>query len=664
MKLNRLQLENFKGARALTLEPRGCDISVYGDNGVGKTTIADAFYWLMFGKDSQNRADFEIKTLDGDNKTLHGLDHSVEAVLDIDGTPLQLKKTYKETFTKKRRSPTAEFTGHTTDYFINTVPVQKKEYDSRIDSICSEKTFRMLTDPQYFNVTLPWQDRRKLLLQICGDVSDADVIADHPTLKDLTAILGAHTLEDYRKIIKSRLTAINGELELIPARIDEASRSITEVADGNHSDLVASRSQRLQTLQEKRAQAQAGGSVAEISNQILRIDGEMLAIANGLRQVSNPLREDAMRRQSELKREIGDAELWIKNLESKVLAGNSDVQRLRTKRESVLARHKEISETTFTAPDAPDVATCCPSCGQDLPHDQVEAAIAEYNSARAKKAEAFEVDKQRRLADLMAEGRPGDKPLKTWISDKEAEVEQWQVEIEQKRTELNALKHSLATLVIPDAESRDPEYDEGYRSKRSEKQELEAKLARHREDAGAALAEVDQEIATCRTLLEEARNAVAAVEANARATARVEELKAKEKQLSQEYETLQGHQFLTEEFIRAKVGMLTEKINGRFTLTRFRLFDEQVNGALNECCEAMYNGVPFGSLNHGARVNLGLDVINVLAQHMGFAPPIFCDNSESVTSLLHTAGQQIRLVVSASDKTLRVETAANLKAVA
>jgi hypothetical protein len=75
----------------------------------------------------------------------------------------------------------------------------------------------------------------------------------------------------------------------------------------------------------------------------------------------------------------------------------------------------------------------------------------------------------------------------------------------------------------------------------------------------------------------------------------------------------------------------------------------------------MFNGVPYSNLNHGARINVGLDIINTLAEHYGFAPPVFIDNAEAITQLLPTRGQMIRLVVSERDKSLRVEVAQDEK---
>ena len=127
MRLLRLIIRNFKGIREFTLDALGENISVFGDNATGKTTLFDAFSWLLFDKDSANRKDFDIKTLTEDGQAIHGLDHEVEAVLLLDsGKELTLKKTYREKWTKKRGSAKAEFTGHTVDHFIDGVPVQRK----------------------------------------------------------------------------------------------------------------------------------------------------------------------------------------------------------------------------------------------------------------------------------------------------------------------------------------------------------------------------------------------------------------------------------------------------------------------------------------------------------------------------------------------------------
>ena len=173
IRLNQLLLKNFKGARDIGLVLRGEKTAIFGDNSTFKTTCADAFSWLLFGKDSQGRADFEIKTLDDSGEALHGLEHAVEAALDVDGKKTELRKVYRELWTKKRGSLVKEFTGHTKDTFIDGVPVTQSEYEEWIAELADEKAFRLLTNPLEFAERLHWQERRRILLEVCGDMSDA-----------------------------------------------------------------------------------------------------------------------------------------------------------------------------------------------------------------------------------------------------------------------------------------------------------------------------------------------------------------------------------------------------------------------------------------------------------------------------------------------------------
>ena len=154
MRLLDLSLSNFKGVKAFTVNANGEDITISGRNATGKTTIADAIAYLLFGKDSQFKSKFEIKTLDSTGEALHGLDHSVTAsfLLD-DGRTIALKKIYAEQWKKPRGASEKIFSGHTTDYFVDGVPVKKKEYDEITSSIADEETFKLLTSPsfQYIN---------------------------------------------------------------------------------------------------------------------------------------------------------------------------------------------------------------------------------------------------------------------------------------------------------------------------------------------------------------------------------------------------------------------------------------------------------------------------------------------------------------------------------
>jgi len=132
-------------------------------------------------------------------------------------------------------------------------------------------------------------------------------------------------------------------------------------------------------------------------------------------------------------------------------------------------------------------------------------------------------------------------------------------------------------------------------------------------------------------------------------------LSDQERALSAEFEELERQLYLADQFVRTKVGMLELKINSRFKMARFKLFDEQINEGLREICVVTHNGIPYPSMNNSARINIGLDICDNLSEHFGKQIPIWIDNKEAVSELLDTESQQIRLIVSAEDKALRIE---------
>ena len=276
VKFQSLQMLNFKGVPNFNLNTNGSNAKVYGDNATGKTTVFDAFTWLLFDKDSSNKKDFSIKTL-VNGKELHNLDHTVDAILKVGGSLVHLRKVYKEKWTKKRGNPTPNFAGHTTDYYIDEVPVKKKEYEAKVNEIMQEELFKLLTNPSYFNEQLKWQDRRKTLLEIVGDITDQDVINANPELKELPTILQNKTVEDYKKIVASKRKAINDELEKIPVQIKENQNMIPKLS----IDVASLKSQVLSIEQEIDGQKQVifniqnGKAVVEKEQQLMKLENDM-----------------------------------------------------------------------------------------------------------------------------------------------------------------------------------------------------------------------------------------------------------------------------------------------------------------------------------------------------------------------------------------------------
>jgi len=648
MKLHKLVLTNFKGIKSFTLDAQGQDVNIWGDNATGKTTLYDAFLWLLFDKDSQNRKDFEIKTIGPDGEYVHGLDHSVEATLEIDGAEtLTLRKVYKEKWTKKRGSPKAEFTGHTVDHFIDGVPVKKSDYDAKIAEIADEDIFKLLTSPKYFNEQLHWQDRRKILLQVCGDVTDSDVIASDSALSKLPEILGNRSIDDHRKVIVARRSEINKELERIPVRIDEVQRGLPDIAGVDQAETsarIAKLKEQIKAKQEQLVRLESGGEIAEKTKSLREIEAELLEIRNQYRsKVDNAVqakqdeynasreRYIALRGEvSNLKRDIEQYQQTIDALE----------QRVKDLRGQWYAVNEE--QLTFEQSDI------CPTCGQPLPPGKVtemkKKAKAEFNRQKAERLENITTegkDLRTKADSLIAEKDKAEQQLAE--ASAKLEVEEKQMHLLQE--ELEAMRQKV------NAFSDDPRYVE----KLKEKEEIEKSIAAIRAGRDKEMESIIVQIAKLEKEVLDGEDQLSRVKRYEEGQKRIRELKEQERKLAAEYENLESELYLTEQFIRSKVKLLEDKINSRFQHARFKLFDVQVNGAVVETCETLYKGVPYPDLNGAAKINIGLDIINTLSEFYGFSAPIFIDNREAVTRLIDTKAQVISLIVSEKDKKLRVE---------
>lgn len=646
--LNRLYTKDFKGCKCFELFLNGKSAGVFGDNGTGKSTQYDAFCYLLFDKDSQNKKDFQIKTVDSENNVIHGLEHEVEADFSYNGVPLKLKKVFSEKWTKKRGQATAEFTGHTTVYFIDDVPVKKKEYEAKVASIMSEDIFKLLTSPTYFNEQLHWQKRRETLLNICGDISTDEVIASNHKLSALPTILNGKSIEDYRKIIESRRRKINEELEKIPVRIDEIRRNLPEINELNKEELeqhVTALNNEIDELMTNINNIKNGKAISDIQQAIQSIDMKLIEI-----QRNNE--SDSKEKIYQLKSRIQEETSNISILNSKI---NNQKQLKASKENNVKSLNEELNNLRqdWTVVDKQhfihEDACVCPTCKQDLPVEQVE-------EARNKALAAFNGDKSRRLEKINVEGKTKKErlvTLQTEIKAIDAEIEKVEKQVTDKETFLRGLNEQLKQLESSVTDVLDnPEYIENLK----EKQSLEGRIKAIRADVDAQIQSVQIEILNKKEERNQIQNQIgqfANVEAQ---NNRIQELMDEERSLAAEFEDLEGNLYLTEEFIRLKVSMLEEKINSKFKFARFKLFETQVNGGLQEVCETTFNGVPYsGGLNNAARINVGLDIINTLSEHYDFTAPIFIDNAEAVTQLIDTKAQTIALRVSEQDKALRVE---------
>lgn len=641
MELISLTLENFKCHEHLEIRFEGRSTAIYGQNAAGKSSVYDGLTWLLFGKDSHGKKDFDIKplTLEGSVKD-HAAVSSVEAVLRVDGMDRKLKRTYYEVWSTKRGSAEKTFDGHSSDYFVDDVPCKKNEFARRVGEIIEENAFRLLTSITYFAAELPWQERRAALFDVAAVATDEEILASDARFASLSASMQGLSMDDYLKKLMAQRKGLSNIRNDTPARLDECKKTVEDLS-GIDFDVLESQKAEVQArraaAQRDLDQAEQDGGRTDLQNQLAgirndlgRLENENAAHRLAQRQAQGADEAEAVRQNIQTVRtQEARRQRDLEYLRGRKAALESDIAACRTQWDA-------ISREQFQG-------GTCPTCGQALPQDRLEASRAAFEQSRdSRKAKAVEAANRAKAA------------LKG-IQEDIAKLEQESAGSQRQDEGLTKRLRQLEEA--PKAEIKDLE---GYGARKAE---LEAEIAEVQKELDSlnasttarrkvlrdALADVDRE-------LDQLGGELAKKTALDYANRRMEELRAQAAAASDELNQLDGMLFLCDEFVRYKVQFIEDSINRRFSLVRFRLFREQINGGLEDCCDVTMGGIPYATgLNSGARVNAGIDIINTLSRHYNAQVPLFVDNAESVTRLAQADTQVIRLVVSENDKELRCE---------
>ncbi|WP_127133467.1 AAA family ATPase [Veillonella caviae] len=634
MRLIKLELLNFKGLEQFEFEFDGLSATIRGDNATGKTTLFDAMCWLLFGKDSLDRADFQLKTL-RNGEPIHKVNHEVTGTFKLDdGRTVELKRVFREKYSSPRGGD-VQLTGHTTDYFIDGVPSKEKEYKAFINSLISEDVFKLITNPLYFNEQYSWQNRRKLLLEMCGDIDDQDVIKSRSDLNKLTQILNGRNVEDHRKVVAAKKTAINKELDMIPIRIDEAIRNKPEIlCDKAKLEIdIKNIENGIKDLEEQKALIEHNLANVERESQIKALkrtikarEGELRGEHIRVHQYLHTERNNLFNELQMLRHDCDRHAKRIDELIKDIAQCDARIERLKTQFDTVNSREFN--------------SELCPTCYQPLPEDKQKELEVQFNMNKSRELDEIQMllkSQQNLKSDYLQQ----QDLISTQYDNANTELMQWEV------------KYNDAMKAY--AEHQEPNIDEDavYIDLQAQLFMLESAMDDNNGDE-LVLAKIDGDIVEMkdkRNLLERELNKY---KMHADIDARVAELEAEQQRLVNEKNELDEASFLMDEFVKAKVEMLEQSINSRFKLARFKMFNTLVNGGIEECCETTYNGVPYRSMNNAARINVGLDIINALTDFYKVSAPVFVDNAEAVTEFTDVNSQVIYLVVDGNFEELTI----------
>lgn len=647
LELLSLDIENFKGFRRFSFAPAARSMDIFGRNHAGKSPLADAYFWLLFGRDTEGKSDWHILPEDEAGSIIEGLVASVTGKFRREGgSEFTLQRAYKQNFSHKKGEAERSVTSNSTSFFINGVPKLKKDYIAYVSGLCDEQTFSMLTDPDQFPGKMAWKDRREFLIRsFAPDMNDLDIIKAHAGLQPLLHYIDTSTTGDivgnYAAKTKYERQRIQKEKDEIPGRIDEAEKA-------KPADLP---------------QPEDKAKLIQLSKQKIQLESQISAVRNGEAEA------DLRRQISEIQAQIADARAEYTR---RGTVGNTGVQAQRNELLTQIAElersnygksatmqvltdkidrlNKEIGTlrkqwTDTDAQEFPESENICPTCGQEFPEAKKKQIFGDFNDNKARTLDRLEKEAAGKKAELekARAGLPAEKR-----------------EIEQAKQTVADLQSRLDNLTAQIVHPAPFEETDHFVDLNKKLESAQAQLKSISDASEQHIAELQEQLSGISGELDSIQRRALNKVALDRQNERIEELKKKESELSMLLATYDKGLALAEKFTMQKAQDIEEKVNGAFRTVKWGLFDRQMNGGIDPCCEA-YVQTEHGlrGYNRGAgtseKLNGGLDIINTLSRVLGVSVPLWIDNAEGVTDYESVDTQVFRLYVSAADEKLRVE---------
>lgn len=646
LKIKKISIENFAGLKNQVFEFNGNDARVYGANGTGKTTTATALQWLLFDKglDGSTKS-FNPVPLDENNKEEYELIPTVEVELDENGKTLKIRKESHPKYTTNKTTNRKEYSrSRTKKQYINDESLKVKDFQSRISELVSEDVFKLITNPAAFN-QLHWKEQRTILFEIADDIDTETIIKTNKDFEAIPQILGDHDIETKQKILKDKISQIEKDIKDIPIRINQTESNKQEVPKYDEERYEEVK-QEIERLGKERIDVQNGKAEIDLRNQLADKQAE-------LKRLEDNHEANNENRITSLNNEFNVEEGTVSNLKTQIKNNKQQIDYENNRRKTLLDKHKEIQsqieEVKNRQFEYKDDGVCS-CCGQPLPTDQVEQAkekaLKQFNKNKSQEIEELNNSKERVVND--------GKQIKPTIEKLESQNNSLQIRVNEAEEKSQRILNKINQLK---ASSVSVTQTEEYKSVLNDINEINNKRKDIKATINDQLVNIDNQITELTQEKVEFENVKAIESSNKHLDDAIRELRMQEDNLLDEKEEHVHQNQVLKAFVTTRVKMLTENVNNKFNIAEFKLFNQLVNGELEETCVTTVDGVEYsGGLNNAARINVGLDIINTLSQHYKITAPIFIDNAESITDIIPTEAQQIQLIVSGQDKNLRMET--------
>jgi DNA repair exonuclease SbcCD ATPase subunit len=625
MQLLTFSAKNFRNIN-VNFNPQGHNVNIYGRNGTGKTTTEDAFLWLLFGKDSADRKDYDlIPHKFGSTEPDIGCDRepAVEAKLEYFGKTVTLKKSYIEEW-PKRGALKGQYAGSKVHYYVNDVETKAGEYNAVVNDLISPELFKLLTNPHYFTETLSWQERRATLVKIVGELNVTPV-------PELAAMMADRPFDNFYALAKQNVKAAQKQLDGMPYAISEAQRMLpTELPDMPDTAALekqqADLENQIQTLKNNDSANAIRREIAGIETKIAEGRSKYTAAVN----TENEKIQNGINRLTDEKQDKTDT---YHNVRSQILQLEDETDCLKGLKSNKLAAWHEADDRVWTGSDI------CPTCGQKLPPEQIESVKAAFNKQRSDDLEQITED-GKAIAKKIEDNQ-------TEITKKNAKLEKLTSEIATLGSRIEKGKSMLKPCVY--------ETQIEYKQFSGRLTDLKNQLANNADtEKNVKLDALMAKLNDVKQQIENAGRIKLQIEQAETQKKHITELENKQKEINTNLGKWEKDVALCEEHVKRQARVLETTVNKKFKIAHFRMFAPQKNGEETECCDVAY---PNGSTNlsTGERLQTGIDIINTLSKYYGVSAPIWIDNAEGVTLPVDTDSQVIRLIVSPYDEKLRIE---------
>lgn len=680
IKLKSIHIQNFKGCKNRMISFGECTM-ISGANGTGKTTILDAFTWLLFGKDSLGSAKFDIRPLDKDGNMIDNLEISVEAFLSVDGEEYSLKKVQKQKFVKKRGTNTTEFQGNVNEFEINGYPKSEKDFKAFISDMIDEKIFNLVTNQAAFT-SLPWKEQREILMKFVGESSDVRIAEEYGEnfLKLIPELKIASTDDILKKYTKVKNT-LNKEMIEIPARIDEVSKQLVSVDVGALEVEKAAKEVALRKIEDDLATgSEKNEEINDKREQVMNLKFNLSEISNKETEILMEKRRNAVSECNEVEEKLLNHKKQADSFSFDIESTVRQKERAETDKKIFADEWRREKSSAFPEmnpfpeynplPELTEDDLTCPTCGQSLPKEVRENRISDYDERKRKSEEEykrekadyeerylsdkekFEKNRENNLKSITEKGQKTADDIRKYqkiINDKQQKLEAVNEEIAKCEETLKEKKSVLDVIPAVTDMSKNEEYQKISDQIISLENEIEEMS---KETVGKT--ELEAKKAVLRDEISDIEWKIKSAD-NSKVKERIAELEKEKAEVGQRIAEQEQMIDLTEEFIREKMSRISSVINEKFGgKVAFKLFEVQINSGIKETCECQWDGRT--NMSNGESIVAGMYICNALSELYEVSCPLFVDNSEAVSDgrFPEMNCQVIKLFVS-NDNELKVE---------